>query len=231
MLDSPVTSLRALLRDTALHVALLTGGAQISAVHSWRARCIALIEQREQAMRDTGYTVAEIDEVSLAQCTLLDDLTLRALSTSQRGDWSRESLQVRFHDTQDGAEIVCERIDTLLLGEHLTPVSFELYRLVLELGFKGGQAERDSYRQRVLTALNKTERLEEPQFVQTLAETTVMMVPDQGGMRRRLSRLSIGGAIFAMAGAAVLWLLLNAYLNHSVAHLPEYLSSLSQGRS
>src|SRR5579863_1338259 len=101
-LELPVTSLRVLLRDTALHVALLSSGAQIPATHSWRARCVALVEDLRQSMRDAGYLDAEIDEVSLAQCTLLDDVTLRALSAAQRGDWSRESLQVRFHDTQDG---------------------------------------------------------------------------------------------------------------------------------
>ncbi len=144
MLDSSVTSLRTLLRNTALHVALLTGGSQISTVHSWRARCISLVEELRQSMRDAGYLDLEIDEASLAQCTLLDDATLRALSAAQRGDWSRESLQVRFHDTQDGAEIVCERVDALLLGEYLTPESLELYRLLFELGFKGGHAQRDS---------------------------------------------------------------------------------------
>ncbi|WP_207004147.1 DotU family type IV/VI secretion system protein [Trinickia mobilis] len=232
MLDSPATSLRALLRDTALHVALLTGGAQIPAVHSWRARCIALVDGLQQAMRDAGYLDAEIDEVSLAQCTLLDDVTLGALPAAQRGDWSRESLQVRFHDTQDGAEIVCERIDVLLLGEPLTPASLEMYRLVLELGFKGGQAERESYRQRVSAALNKMGRLEDPEPMQTLAETAAAVVRDQGDTRRRLPTW---GAIFAVAGAAVLWLLLDSHLDRSVARLPEplpeHLGSLSQGRS
>ncbi|WP_240702203.1 DotU family type IV/VI secretion system protein [Trinickia terrae] len=232
MLDSSVTSLRTLLRNTALHVALLTGGAQISATHSWRARCVTLVEELRQSMRDAGYLDAEIDETGLAQCTLLDDVTLRALSAAQRGDWSRESLQVRFHDTQDGAEIVCERIDALLLGEHLTPGSLELYRLVLELGFRGGPAERDSYRQRVSAALSKMVSKEEPQPpIRTLAETAVI-ASSQDEPRRRWPTW---GASFSVVGAVVLWLLLNAYLDRSVSRLPEpmpeHMSSFSQGRS
>ncbi|MGV2293074.1 DotU family type IV/VI secretion system protein [Trinickia sp. YCB016] len=232
MLDSSVTSLRALLRNTALHVAMLTGGAQISAAHAWRARCITLVEDLRQSMRDAGYLDSEIDEASLAQCTLLDDITLRSLSAAQRGDWARESLQVRFHDTQDGAEIVCERIDAMLLGEHLTPESLELYRLMLELGFKGGHAERDSYRQRVSAALNKMGRKEETAPVQTLTETAIMLSGPEKSSRRSWSTF---GAALAVVGAAALWLAFNAYLDRSVSRLPdplpEHASSLSQGRS
>ena len=55
MFELPIISLRTMLRDIALHAALLAGGAELPPVHFWRARCITLVEELEQAMRDAGY--------------------------------------------------------------------------------------------------------------------------------------------------------------------------------
>jgi type VI secretion system protein ImpK len=229
--ESPANSLRSLLRNTALHSALLADGARIPAVHLWRARCVALVEQLRQTMHDAGYLETEIEEVSLAQCTLLDNVTLASLPAEQRGDWMRESLQIRFHDTQDGAQVVCERIDALMLGEPLTPQSAPLYQAMLELGFKGDRAEKDSYRQRVMAALGKMQRRQDPEPVRTLIETATVAAK-QNSSRRRWSTL---GAILALAGAIALWLASETYLNRAVSHLPvapsESPSGISQGRS
>lgn len=67
-IEMPAQPLRMLLQDTMLHVALLTQGARISRVHDWRARCIALVRQFEQALQDGGYRGGIANELNLAQC-------------------------------------------------------------------------------------------------------------------------------------------------------------------
>ncbi|WP_233837986.1 DotU family type IV/VI secretion system protein [Paraburkholderia sp. ZP32-5] len=148
-------SIATLVRATALCAALLRGGAEIPAIHIWRARCSALVETLRQAMQDAQYPAALIDEASLAQSVLLDELTLRALPLAQHTEWSRESLQMRFHRVRDGASRVWERIDALLDKRHHDQAALELYGILLELGFSGGRADADACRRRVKLAVSR----------------------------------------------------------------------------
>jgi type VI secretion system protein ImpK len=231
--ESQPNALRTIWRDTMLHAALLDAGAQTPASHVWHARCVSLVDAAEQGMRDAGYTEAEIHEASLAQCALLDELTLRALPASQRGDWARASLQVQLHDTADGAEIVCDRIDGWLMGERSSLRSPELYRILFESGFRGARAARDSYRQRARRALDEIVRREAPAVEpEPMSGEPEAAVREPARPRRRWSaRVAVLGA----AGIAAVWLLLYTYLNHLTDRLPEPasapVSSLSQGRT
>lgn len=128
MSDSTVT----FLRPTVLHAALLRGGAELPAIHLWRARCATLVETLRQDMEDGGYPATDIDEVSLVQCVLLDELTLRALRPQQQGEWLRETLQARFHGLHDSVVNVRARIDEVLRGERHNRAALELYGALLE---------------------------------------------------------------------------------------------------
>ncbi|MCW0098691.1 DotU family type IV/VI secretion system protein, partial [Burkholderia pseudomallei] len=130
----PAQSLRMLLQDTMLHVALLTEGARISRVHDWRARCIALVRQFEQAMQDGGYRGGIANELGLAQCVLLDEMTMRNLSPEQKEEWLRELLQFRVHSTRDGLGQVRARVDRLSSAHSANTELLEMYSLFYEFG-------------------------------------------------------------------------------------------------
>ncbi|HEY1609251.1 MAG TPA: DotU family type IV/VI secretion system protein [Paraburkholderia sp.] len=110
------TPLRELLRDTVLHVALVAAGAEVPALHCWRARCITLVDELTQAMRDAGYGDALIDQVGFAQCVLLDEVTLRSLPAERRNEWSRELLQARYHDEAHTVDTVWAMIERAAAG-------------------------------------------------------------------------------------------------------------------
>jgi len=204
------------MRETVLHVALIAGGAQMPALHFWRARCITLVEELTQAMRDAGYREAEIDEASLAQCVLLDDVTLRALPPARRNEWTRELLQVRFHDTRDGAATVRIRIDRALRGSARSPDLLELYRILLEPGFlEEARNDRQARRERAGKALAAIWRNESPQSVLPSGDTVSEYGRRSGRQRRRLP----WPAVLLLFGAAAVWFAADQHVNRALASL------------
>jgi type VI secretion system protein ImpK len=233
-------SIATLMRATALYAALLRGGAEIPPVHVWRARCSALVETLRQAMQDVQCPAAYIDEVSLAQSVLLDELTLRALPLTQQGEWARESLQMRFHGLRDGASRVWERIDALLDHGRHDRAALELYGILLELGFSGGRADADACRRRVKLAVR---RLAYGEGAAPVPATSIVSPPRVSDRSRARSMSSasrprwivIGSIVAAMAVLASLWIVFNASLHPMIDRLPRaYLMhdlSVQGGRS
>ncbi|NML34742.1 DotU family type IV/VI secretion system protein [Paraburkholderia antibiotica] len=216
MSDLPVT----LLRATTLHAALLFSGAEILDVHSWRARCGTLVETLRQGMQDASYPAADIDEVSLVQCMLLDDLTLRVLSAQQRPEWLRESLQARFHGLHDGAARVWERIDVLLRDGCRDRGLLELYGIVLESSFDGGRGHAGTSLQRMKAAQCRIERGEEaesaPNQTVTVVATKNVAVPS----RVVRTHWMAGVVVVAMIAVGALWLAFDTHLNAAIGRLP-----------
>lgn len=132
--DSSGAALRASLQETVLHVALLAQGASIPEVHAWRARCIGLVERLEQAMRDDGRAVDVVRDVGIAQCMLLDDVTLRHLPAGRRDEWLRETLLFRFHREHRAASRSATQFGALLDGPYSETPLLSLYTTLLELG-------------------------------------------------------------------------------------------------
>ncbi|WP_233808498.1 DotU family type IV/VI secretion system protein [Paraburkholderia sp. HP33-1] len=163
MFDSTI----ALMRATALHAALLSAGAQIPAIPFWRARCCTLVETLQQEMQDRTFPATDIREISLAQCVLLDELTLHALPSRQHEEWLRDPLQARFHGVRDGAARVWERIDAVVNGGRQDVARFEFYSVLLELGFDGGRENVATYLERMKSALSSHRR-----------GTAVLSIPD-----------------------------------------------------
>jgi type VI secretion system protein ImpK len=231
--DSPVT----LLRATALHVALLSSGASIPAVHLWRARCITLVEELRQAMQDAESPKTDLDEASLAQCVLLDELTLRVLPSASHGEWLREPLQVRFHGVQDGDKRVWERIDSSLRNGRQDRSALELYGIVLDLGFDGGRDNTDAYRLRVRSMLDHGARSDDRKsgHVPVNSATTTVnpcppshtsFAPGTSYMRR----LACCAIVVAVA-VALLWLASDFSPTTAVEHLREQAGALPEERS
>ncbi|WP_080424865.1 DotU family type IV/VI secretion system protein [Burkholderia ubonensis] len=147
--DSSGAALRASLQETALHVALLVQGASMPEIHVWRARCIGLVERLDQAMRDDGCANDVVRDVGIAQCALLDEVTLRHLPAGRRDEWMRETMLFRFHRVSSGADRIRARVEALLNEPHSEPQLQDMCATLLDLWLP---LERDAYRQHVSAA-------------------------------------------------------------------------------
>ncbi len=132
--DSSGAALSASLQETVLHVALLSQGASIPEVHAWRARCIGLVERLEQAMRDDGRASDVVRDVGIAQCALLDEVTLRHLPAARRDEWLRETLLFRFHRSHSIAARSEAQIGALPDGQYSEAPLLNMYTALLGLG-------------------------------------------------------------------------------------------------
>jgi type VI secretion system protein ImpK len=220
MFDSTV----ALMRATALHAALLSDGAEIPAVPFWRARCNTLVETLRQEMEDRSFPVTDIQEVCLAQCALLDELTLHALPSRQQEEWLRDTLQMRFHGVRDGAERVWERIDALVDGGHQDVSRLEFYSVLLELGFNGRREDSIAFRERVKWALNRHRRDEAVSSVPGSPEAAMTLANSRrqfGISRVSRARKTVLGVIAGLIAMASLWTAFDAALDAAIRRLPQ----------
>ncbi|MGF6969939.1 type VI secretion system protein ImpK [Paraburkholderia sp. WC7.3g] len=201
-------STAALMRPTALHAALLSNGAEIPAIPFWRARCGTLVETLQQEMQDRTFPATDIQEVSLAQCVLLDELTLHALPSRQHEEWLRDPLQMRFHRVRDGAARVWERIDAVMDGGHQDLARLKFYSMLLGLGFDGGREDANEHLERAKSALNRHTRdkavLSKSDSSQTAMIRTSSLRPP---CMSRISRISTitGAAVAGAIAVASLW--------------------------
>ncbi|MGF6441825.1 DotU family type IV/VI secretion system protein [Paraburkholderia youngii] len=220
MFDSTV----ALMRATALHAALLSDGAQMPAVPFWRARCSTLIETLQQQMQDRNFPPTDIQQVSLAQCVLLDELTLHALPSNQHEEWLRDPLQRRFHGVRDGTALVWERIETVVDGGGRDLAGLEFYSMLLGLGFDGGRRDANAYLERARLELNwhrcDTAALSTPDAPKT-AMTPSNSIRPADISRIALSRRTAGVLIAGAIAVASLWTALDVSLDVAISDLPE----------
>lgn len=211
-IEMPAQPLRMLLQDTMLHVALLTQGARISRVHDWRARCIALVRQFEQALQDGGYRGGIANELGLAQCVFLDEITMRNLSPEQKEEWLRELLQFRFHSIRDGLSKVRARIDRLCRGHSANAALLEMYSLFHEfdlLGDKQGHALADARVSEARPTPGKK------------AVETAEVWKDGGAANEAAHGRSwrIVGGLLAFAALMTMWLVIDTRLSHEVEQM------------
>ncbi|MCC8402589.1 DotU family type IV/VI secretion system protein [Paraburkholderia sp. MMS20-SJTN17] len=209
----------ALMRSTALHAALLSGGAEIPAIAFWRARCSTLVGTLQQDMQDRNLPATDIREFSLAQCVLLDELTLHALPSRQHEEWLADPLQTRFHGVRDGAARVWERIDAVVNDNRQDVARFEFYSVLLELGFDGGRANATTCLERLKSALNSHRRGIAVLSLPAPGETTVTLTNSpRRPLMRRISCIR-GTACGVIAGAiavASLWTALDLGLDAAI---------------
>ncbi|WP_080418553.1 DotU family type IV/VI secretion system protein [Burkholderia ubonensis] len=212
--DSSGAALRASLQETVLHVALLVQGASIPEIHVWRARCIGLVERLDQAMRDDGCANDVVRDVGIAQCALLDEVTLRHLPAGRRDEWMRETMLFRFHRVSSGADRVRARIEALLNGPRSKPQLQDMYATLLDLWLP---LEHDAYRQHVSAARPVASQLDpdtagaagEPSTQRAVAAVATRAWPP---LRRMLP---------AVVLLAAVWIGCDVSLQRAVERLPD----------
>ena len=85
-----------------------------------------------------GWKEADIEEVSYAQCALLDEVALRTLKGNDREVWERNPMQVCFFQSYNAGDILCDRIESLCKNhKDASPLVAETYLSVINLGFRG----------------------------------------------------------------------------------------------
>ncbi|MFC5472446.1 DotU family type IV/VI secretion system protein [Paraherbaspirillum soli] len=214
MTSHSTRSLRALLRDTALQIALLPQQPGIPAMPIWRTRCGILIAQLRLAMREADYDETLIAEAAYAQCALLDEAALRHLPDDQRREWQRESLEMHFFSSDEAADAIYQRLESLLRQPAPSAERLALYDLVLGLGFGGRYPDQDDAgRQRLVAGLVRAMQSGEP---------TPALPTRPGVQRRRLPARAIallGWSALGIGVSLMLWLTLERQLGHSTQRL------------
>lgn len=209
-------SIRALMRDTALHVALLAQRAAPDAIDVLRRDCLRLITEFEAALQYREVPVDISIDALYAQCALLDETVLRCLPDDKKPEWDAAPLQVERFQNHDAGERVYERI-AVRMRDASPPIELlECYSTVLGLGFKGryarsGEAERTT----LIAELDARIAALRPPPEQGL----IIEAPGAGGRDwlHRLSPWVLAG--IAAAAAAALHLLLGQALDLQLSDL------------
>ncbi len=201
-------------RDTALQVVLLGEEAEIPDAQHWHQTGIRLVEELRSGLAESGLPSALVDQISYAQCALLDESALNRAtraSSGARDVWEAEPLQVRFFGNYSAGEVLFERMATLLRQPAPDAALLETYLIILRLGFLGRfTAIQDADRQNLLQALERA-----------LPSVRLPELHIEEGKASWWLRLSVLGlcwwTLIALVGALLLWLLLDHQLDALVA--------------
>ncbi|TCW00163.1 type VI secretion system protein TssL, short form [Biostraticola tofi] len=131
-------SIDELLRDTWLMVVALRNGAAADKGEALYEKGIALVENTGRRLSDAGYTDIQIDNISYAQCALLDETVLNRPQLDNGYDiWMRTPLQARFFNTLQAGEVLYERIQAALQQPVADKAVLTCFHRVLMMGFEG----------------------------------------------------------------------------------------------
>lgn len=130
-------SVRNHLKDTAFCISLLSTGSRPENFENWYKYCQDLVVQFSDNLRKDNYTDSEVEQLSYAQCALLDEIALKNLDYPDRDEWEKRPLQVHFFQNYHAGETVCDRIETLVNENNPNPALIEGYLSILGLGFQG----------------------------------------------------------------------------------------------
>jgi len=98
-----------------------------------KARVDQLIEESARRMRAAGIDPRDYDDARFAVLAWVDE-TILNMPWSQREQWTRALLQVRYYNTTNAGEEFFERLNRLRSDEKSVR---EVYYLCLSLGFRG----------------------------------------------------------------------------------------------
>jgi len=98
-----------------------------------KARVDQMIEESARRMRTCGIDPRDYDDARFAVLAWVDE-TILNMPWSQREQWTRALLQVRYYNTTNAGEEFFERLNRLRSDEKSVR---EVYYLCLSLGFRG----------------------------------------------------------------------------------------------
>ena len=129
--------IRSELRDTALTVSALSAGFSPEHASTWYEYGKTLVENLRKNLASSGRSAEEIEEISYAQCALLDEVALQNLQGSDREVWEMNPMQVHFFQSYNAGDVLCDKIEKLCKTGSANSLIAEAYLSVINLGFKG----------------------------------------------------------------------------------------------
>jgi type VI secretion system protein ImpK len=208
--------MRALLRDTALEISLLSRGAVTQSAFQLRERSLQVVSDFDRALQAKHVPHDVREDAVYAQCGLLDETALRYLPDDERTAWDAEPLQVERFGNHDAGERIYERIAVRVRETPVHIGLLECYAAILGLGFLGRYAhDADPQRAELATLLNE--------HVQRAGSQRGGFVVDTAGgdsidWLSRLSPWSIAGMV--CVAAALIWFMLGQSLDAQLTNLP-----------
>ena len=214
--DPDGTSMRALLRDTALEVSLLSQNAAEHSASDLRERCLQVVSDFDRSLQTKRFPDDVRQDAVYAQCGLLDETALRCLPEDERSKWDAQPLQVERFGNHDAGDRIYERI--VARAREIPPnvALLECYATILGLGFLGRYANDGELRRTELaTLLNE-------RILGTGPRRGGLVINTVSGTRldwlRRLSPWTVAGIVCVTA--ALIWFVLGQSLDAQLANLP-----------
>lgn len=202
------------LRDTALTVASLAGGAAPESFTAFRDRCAEQVNRLGEELRAAGQPPDVIEDATYAQCALLDEFALKRLVGTARDEWEREPLQVGKFQSHDAGDELIARIQRRLAQPQPVLPLLTVFHVVLGLGFRGRFAiDGDKDRDALVHALE--DRLARHGMVAPSA--SVVVLSGKTGARWNVSPLA--WVVCAALGAGLVYLALDRWLDRWIAGL------------
>ncbi|WP_392561454.1 type VI secretion system protein TssL, short form [Orbus sturtevantii] len=130
-----------LLRDTILTVVELREGADIASVTKLYKQCKQQVTTVREYLKKAQYNQDIIDDISYAQCALLDEVVLLCSKDSSTprdyDEWLGAPLQVVFFNNHNAGYDLFEKIRTRLRADKKEALVLSCFDRVLGMGFQG----------------------------------------------------------------------------------------------
>lgn len=135
----PILSILVLLRNSAPE-------DNIQSVNALLIRCINTFEQTSQRK---GFSIRDILAVKYCLCTVIDEAIL-STSWGQKGSWDEMNLLATFYKESFGGERFYIILNTMLEDPQKNREILEILYILLSLGFKGKNFNKDPFFQKAL---------------------------------------------------------------------------------
>lgn len=209
----------ALLQNTWLQVISLRHGPEFQEGEGrvlWE-RCVAEVEQVQQALKEAGYSEANRQHILYAQCALIDEVVKgRGVQDDACVQWYDVPLQGHFLGTLEAGDALCNRMREVLHEPAPDSAVLTCFHRVMMLGFLGGYRQLDDPARRQLV-----KALSEQVAPFSYPQSASLLATARGG-RSRLGRWLtswpawMGLSVLALAA---LWWGLDHWLSQILATL------------
>ncbi|WP_392559008.1 type VI secretion system protein TssL, short form [Orbus mooreae] len=166
-----------LLRDTLLTVVQLREGADIPSVSKLYNQCKAQVTTLRECLQKAHYSQDIIDDISYAQCALLDEVVLLCSKDSSKprdyDQWLGAPLQVVFFNTHNAGYDLFEKIRTRLRADKKEYLVLNCFDRVLGMGFQGCYLNQPQMeREHLIIALRESLRTSDADLAHPIIEHT-----------------------------------------------------------
>lgn len=207
-----------LLRDTVLTVVMLREGAEIPSVSTLYKQCKQQITTLRERLYQAQYSQDMIEDISYAQCALLDEVVLLCSRDSVKprdyDEWLGAPLQVVFFNTHNAGYDLFDKIRARIRADKKESLVLNCFDRVLGLGFQGcylGQPQME--REHLIIALREALKPSEPDLAYPIIEQSTVY---RYFGRKSLLMLSTAGFVLLSIG---LYFFLDNKLNALIAPL------------